>query len=97
MRTIWTDFISPEKEIEPTHSSQEAKRMGQDTASHSVTSNTTGGLVPVCSPCSSALLKPTGEEEVHSGLLKWENKGWQELQEPLRIAELLNPTLTSSS
>jgi hypothetical protein len=71
--------------------------MGQDTASHSVTSNTTGGLVPVCSPCSSALLKPTGEEEVHSGLLKWENKGWQELQEPLRIAELLNPTLTSSS
>ncbi|EDK99616.1 mCG1050499, partial [Mus musculus] len=26
---------------------EEAKRMGQDMASHSVTSNTTGGLVPV--------------------------------------------------
>lgn len=42
------------------------------------------------------LLKPTGEE-VHSGLLKCEHKGWQGLQDPLHISELLKPTLTSPS
>lgn len=43
------------------------------------------------------LLKPTGEEEVHSGLLKYENKCRQGLDDPLHISELLKPTLTSPS
>lgn len=93
MRTIWANFISPEKKKNRANTFFPGGQT-QDTASHSVTSNTVGGLLQ---SALLGLLKPTGEEEVHSGLLKCENKGWQGLEEPLHISELLKPTLTSPS
>lgn len=93
MRTICADFISPEKEIEPTLSSQEAKQMDR---TQPATSQPATPLVVSFQSALPGLLKPTGEE-VHSGLLKCEHKGWQGLQDPLHISELLKPTLTSPS
>lgn len=63
MRTVCTDFISPEKEIEPTLSSQEAKQMDR---TQPATSRPATPLVLSFQAALPGLLKPTGEE-VHSG------------------------------
>lgn len=89
MRTICTDFISPEKEIEPVLSSQEAKQMDR---TQPATSRPATPLVVSFQSALPGLLKPTGEE-VHSGLLKREHTGRD--YGPLHISELLKPTLTS--
>lgn len=93
MRTICADFISPEKEIEPTLSSQEAKQMDR---TRPATSRPATPLVVSFQSALPGLLKPTGEEEVHSGFLKYENKCRQGLEDPLHISELLKPTLDFS-
>lgn len=83
MRTICADFISPEKEIEPTLSSQEAKQMDrtQPATSRPATPLSFQSALP-------GLLKPAGEE-VHSGLLKREHKGRQGPRTPshFRVAK----------
>lgn len=83
MRTICTDFISPEKEIEPVLSSQEAKQMDR---TQPATSRPATPLVVSFQSALPGLLKPTGEE-VHSGLLK--HKGRQGLRTPshFRVAK----------